>query len=300
MKRVVFLFILILTSQLAFSHTLNSRYNRGQMPGSRYWTVVSLAFEEENYDIDIEGVTALDIYNIPKDLTTPEDCYNEKGTYTVTNENGLEYLTFNSNSYFSIFNKVGLLNIENIMFLAKGSRIILDTFFHDREPRYWPFMNDYTIKTSSYLKEGKKSYNGQSFYLRNYNLIPWVENSPDFGKGQWILFDFSATSDEFYKDAIVDSFLICNGYVNYDKPYLYEANNRVKTFRIVCDEIDLDYTVNIKDTSQLQLITLPRNLGNNPCKVRFFIEDVYKGTKWDDTCITKIIPVCKEHLMKLN
>ena len=95
----------------------------------------------------------------------------------------------------------------------------------------------------------------------------------------------------------MDAFLISNGYVNYDKPYLYKANNRVKTLLIECKERDIEYTVELDDTSSFQLITLPRNLGENPCSVRFIIKDVYKGYKWDDTVINRIIPVSKNYLM---
>ena len=94
----------------------------------------------------------------------------------------------------------------------------------------------------------------------------------------------------------MDGFLFSNGYVNTDKPYLYKANNRVKTLRVVCEERDIDMTVDLEDTSRIQLISLPKDLGTKPCKVRFIIESVYKGNKWDDTVINRIIPISSPYI----
>ena len=157
-------------------------------------------------------------------------------------------------------------------------------------------MNEYTINTSSFLTEKDLKYDGNTFYYKDHNLIPWVEGVKGDGIGEWIELDFSATHDSYCPNCIVDSFLFSNGYVNYDKPYLYKANNRVKTLRVVCEERDIDMTVELEDTSRFKLITLPKNLGDKPCKVRFIIESVYKGNKWDDTVINRIIPISKNYI----
>ena len=157
-------------------------------------------------------------------------------------------------------------------------------------------MTEYTINTSSYLTEKELKYDGNTFYYNDNNLIPWVEGVKGEGKGEWIEFDFSSTHSEFYPNCIVDSFLFSNGYVNTDKPYLYKANNRVKTLRVVCEERDINYTVDLEDTSRIQLIKLPKDLGTKPCKVRFIIESVYKGNKWDDTVINRIVPISTPYI----
>ena len=120
-------------------------------------------------------------------------------------------------------------------------------------------------------------------------LLPWVENKTDSGIGEWIEFEIKDSTG-------IDAFLISNGYVNFEKPYLYQANNRVKKFRIQSQDNDIDFTVILKDTGQFQEVKLPKSLSSGKKIIRFTIEEVYKGNKWNDTCVNRIIPIKSKNI----
>lgn len=297
MKKLFKIFILLLLFQsLFYANDLESFYHGDVQNSKGYCYPMTFNFKDNNYSFDIINAEKVDIFNIPKESILDE-YYEENGTFEIRNENGLEYIFFKAASGHQLMEKTGILNFGKLLYLVMGQKIFINSFFRDREPKDWPFMNNYKISTSSYLTEGKTKYNGQNFYYSNYELTPWVEGVKGNGIGQWIEFNFSSTHDEYCPDCIVDSFLISNGYVNYDKPYLYKANNRVKTLVIQCEERDFKYTVELDDTSSFQLITLPKNLGEGPCTVRFTIGSVYKGDKWDDTVINRIIPISNNYII---
>ena len=109
--------------------------------------------------------------------------------------------------------------------------------------------------------------------------MPWVEGENDSGIGIKIRIQSK------YKE--MKSLMFSNGYVSYEKPYLYKYNNRVKRMQITSDNSSMNLDVELDDTPQLQFISLGEAVDN----IEITIKDVYKGSKWDDTCINFIIPL---------
>ena len=127
-----------------------------------------------------------------------------------------------------------------------------------------------SYKSSSYLKENTMEYTHENLSLECLTT-PWVEGVPGSGIGEYIEINDIFPVKENY-------LLIMNGYFSTDKPYLYKSNNRVKT-------------VNILDTPHPQTVDISfLEMQETPEDFRITIMDVYKGTKYDDTCINCLIP----------
>ena len=79
-----------------------------------------------------------------------------------------------------------------------------------------------------------------------------------------------------------------NGFISFEKPYLYNANSRIKKILLSFpDEIDrTPITVELEDTPNPQKI----NLGFR-CKslIKIKILEVYNGNKYDDACLHGIL-----------
>lgn len=131
-------------------------------------------------------------------------------------------------------------------------------------------------------------------------LRPWAEGVKGSGIGEKI-----TLTSQYIWVPYFSSVIIANGYIDYNKPYLYEYNNRVKKMRISRGDPDVYVDFELKDTPQFQKFDLdklfeqkPFNLPNfnindlstYPEILSFTIEilDVYKGSHYDDTCITLI------------
>ncbi|MBP5438086.1 MAG: hypothetical protein J6Y30_08915 [Treponema sp.] len=108
----------------------------------------------------------------------------------------------------------------------------------------------------------------------------WVEDKSDSGIGETL-------TVSFYEPVKIDEIRIINGFAHND---LYKKNNRVKKLNIGCVNEDLgpcaDYTLK-DDCDDFQSV----HLEETPEKVTaviFTIQDVYRGTKYNDTCIDEI------------
>lgn len=112
------------------------------------------------------------------------------------------------------------------------------------------------------------------------NHNPWVpgKEKSSSGIGEYLDIEFAEQKNNL---------VILNGYVNPFKHYLYKANNRVKKATITSLDKDNPFTVEYEFEDYVHFSEI-----NFPCavnKVRFTIDEVYKGEKWDDTCIQAVI-----------
>ncbi len=92
-----------------------------------------------------------------------------------------------------------------------------------------------------------------------------------------------------------DHILIMNGYISARNPHLYEENGRIKKIEVKGVKSGKKKVFLIKDTPHPQSVDI--NFLNKLEDVKITILDVYKGTKYQDTCIhfmifwrDKIIP----------
>ena len=90
------------------------------------------------------------------------------------------------------------------------------------------------------------------------------------------------------------AFLLSNGYVNSLRNDLYYANNRIKQLQIACDELKINQIIQVSDVPDIKILEIPYNSNyKGTVTVRFIIKDVYKENKYDDTCVSLIVPVNK-------
>lgn len=128
---------------------------------------------------------------------------------------------------------------------------------------------------TSFLTEGEIKYD-----ISNLNGIslehPWVEGVKGYGKNE----GFTIKGNDHY-------LLFVNGFVSFDKPYLYEQNSRVKEVKVIGSKSGKEKIFTLLDTPNPQSIDISFLDDNDDTIVR--IESVYPGTKYDDTCISVCI-----------
>ena len=122
----------------------------------------------------------------------------------------------------------------------------------------------------------------------------WVEGKNDSGINEFITIGMSEyiESDRVEDDYIYGSYKIekigiINGYAKDENTY--KQNNRVKKLLLKCNNefSETHYRLyTLKDTMAMQYIEFDKPIFMD--RIKFTIRDVYKGSKWDDTCISEI------------
>ncbi len=139
-----------------------------------------------------------------------------------------------------------------------------------------PFFESVTA-TSTLASSGSLTYFANNLIDGNAETA-WTEDRSDSGIGEKIIF----TSGGMQK---VNYIRILNGYCK--TPSLYSKNNRVKTIGIVfSDGTSIERTLS-DEFSKYNIIALNEPVICN--EICFEIQDVYKGTHYDDTCISEIV-----------
>jgi hypothetical protein len=106
----------------------------------------------------------------------------------------------------------------------------------------------------------------------------WVEGVPGQGIGEWVVVEF----DQY---RLVTAIEIRNGY-NKDRD-IYEKNGRVREIKLEFSERQ-KRSVTLKDTGTPQPIALPKDQPLKAYWIKFTIESVYPGSKFDDTAISEL------------
>ncbi len=157
-------------------------------------------------------------------------------------------------------------------------------YVFDEDKYYFDFRN-YIAKASSAL-QGKYTY--EAMNVADFDdSTAWVEGVKGDGIGESITLTLKKPTE-------VNQIGIIPGYSKSRE--LYFANNRVAEVKIVLDNSDtvtrslvdeyLFFSTN--SPKAYQMIELGKN--NKPVKeIKIIITKVYKGTKYDDTCITEIL-----------
>ena len=113
-------------------------------------------------------------------------------------------------------------------------------------------------------------------YWWNDAHIPWVEGAKGNGIGESITVE--------YKEPVY-GISILNGYVDINNMKLYKENSRLKQIEVEDLETGKKKTVNFEDKVYFNYISFETPL----TKLKITIKDVYKGTKYTDTCVSAIL-----------
>lgn len=137
--------------------------------------------------------------------------------------------------------------------------------------------------SNSLPNQGSTNYLPKNLIDNDKNTA-WSEASSGYGKGEFIEF--------IVKEKIVlPSFLIENGYAKNEATF--KNNNRIKLLKVYLNDKIIG-TVELLDTpkpQQFELLPtwLKINSVNKNDKIKFAIESVYKGIKYDDTVISTFV-----------
>jgi hypothetical protein len=119
---------------------------------------------------------------------------------------------------------------------------------------------------------------GPESLFDNADNTAWVEGVDGQGIGEWIVVEFDGLR-------LLKEIRIHNGY-NKDKG-IYEKNSRVKELRVEFSEREKKI-VTLRDTPTEQSIELPMAKPLPAYWVKFTIESVYPGIKFEDTAISEL------------
>jgi len=104
----------------------------------------------------------------------------------------------------------------------------------------------------------------------------WAEGAEGPGIGEWVQFGFDTPKP-------VKALKIIAGYPK--TPAVFQANNRVKKVMIVFSDGE-SQTATLADQKEFQRVLIDRD---KPTRfVKLVIMEVYKGTKYDDTCVSEV------------
>ena len=172
----------------------------------------------------------------------------------------------------------------------KDDKEAVAKYFSDPSFLYNNGNNIEAFKVSSYLKEGKTSYEAENT-AKIYNMMtkreiaswssqirPWVEGKKGDGIGESFEFDIN-----YPKGGLPLDIRILNGYVDPLKPHLFKENNRIKKALLETDT-GIKKEFEFRDEVEFTQIILPSDVKH----IKLTILEVYKGTKYQDTCITSV------------
>ena len=147
------------------------------------------------------------------------------------------------------------------------------------------------VSVSSFLKEEATATRPRMSYEAS-NLIrfsldaPWVENASGYGIGETIRFSTYDEEEGGFPAGKTVGFYVCNGFISFVRPDLYEKNSRVKEFKVTDIKTKKSKSVFLEDTPNPQFIDISEFEGTD---VELEIKAVYPGTRWQDTCVAGII-----------
>jgi hypothetical protein len=146
---------------------------------------------------------------------------------------------------------------------------------------------------SSYLKDTAAVYTVDGVIpkaafgpLSLFDGVPetaWCEGAKGDGIGEWVEFELKRDVEALeVQNGFNMSFIQIEGKAI---DTYYEKNNRPKTVEIVSADGKVKKTLPLADTKEIQSfdgVFLPKG------SYKLFIRDVYKGSKWQDTCLGEI------------
>lgn len=274
-KKFIFIIILIYISNNIFGISFNELLNKQNLHFSTMITsstfldeVSFLSFSDNK--IEVKGYDCF-----MKKLLDHNVCYYY---YISEAENFYELNVYSSN-----YNKNFLMLISDNLIILYDKDSDIPFFIGERNTlRDGGISYIKNCHSSSYLIEKLKEYAPTN--LTNFNLnSPWCEGVQGNGIGETIQFDV----------LLAQGITICNGYISFNKKYLYEQNSRPKKIKINLVDKDVCFEVLLKDTPNPQFVCFNLSEGIDYFSlytglVEITILEVYAGSKYDDTCINSI------------
>ena len=136
-----------------------------------------------------------------------------------------------------------------------------------------------------FLKDKKYSYPPQNAIDGNINTA-WVEGVNGLGKGEWIKLSIDMRGQK----GNISSIIFLPGYGKSEEHF--KKNNRLKSILVKRPGYE-DYSIRLSFADSYSYYYDNMTMyGSKIHSLYIYIEDVYKGSKYDDTCIGEIIVIC--------
>jgi len=197
--------------------------------------------------------------------------YNGKYDYQIETKNNIHLLKYADITNIICFS-------DKLLYLVNSKSCFYEGIGYTGNGRNGRHINFIGIAekytSSSFLIEGDIRYEAENLRIIRPDL-PWVEGVKGDGIGEYVEMEWGYD---------INGLIIVNGFISLNRPELYSYNNRVKLIRINIDGSSEYSEYEIKDATDPQII----KLSNPGKKIKLQIVDVYKGSRWDDTCISMI------------
>ena len=250
-KLAIIVFEILLCGTVIFSQQIENNSYSAEMVG--YW-----AFNSNKVSYDMNGYILNGRQYPEKSITNETFTISNEGKIPFINVKDEKYVILKSEILLLLFGSDGRYYFEGVT----GSGRHIESIFQPEKVTASSFLTENSVK---YLPENVK------FYKLDF---PWVEGAKGYGIDEIISVFFWTK---------VNALIIVNGFVSYNRPYLYTKNSRVKRIEVTIDNGEnTEYTLN--DDPNPQTIILKTASKNVSLKIL----DVYKGDKYEDTCISMI------------
>jgi len=292
MKRVIYLLVFtFLTTSCIFSQIPDIHlFGWFGIKGNDVYQYYpcDLVFNNQSYslEIDFTDVMIPEVVNRSSVVTDSSgSIYSEIGNYKLTFDNTIPFIRCEKGSLLD--GNLILFSNEKVL-IGNSETVIFESIINGNASERIMFAED--IIASSSLAEGDTIYQARfiDLLLGKKPYMPWVEGKPDYGIGETIVIR--------YKGFIpIKGFTISNGFVSFLRPDLFTKNSRIKRIRVVSNNsYSKDFT--LLDSANFQYLDLGRSYtppeGSFTETFTFTILEIYKGEKWTDTCLNKVIPIC--------
>lgn len=157
---------------------------------------------------------------------------------------------------------------------------------------YYNFCDDYNKYNSMPLLRGFNVIKADSFLvekLENKTEIKYLPESTWISHIPWATRGDSNEKKiylESNSSIVYNTIVIANGFICFDKPYLYEQNSRAKRIRISWDNNTKEFE--LQDTPNFQTLILSNKEEYYDGSLQLEILDVYDGSKYSDVVISGI------------
>jgi len=130
--------------------------------------------------------------------------------------------------------------------------------------------------SSMLTPQGSGKYNYRMRNLASNDGAAWVENKPDYGIGEWVLFDFGT-------EKTVSKIIFNNGYTRNTKTF--SNNSRVAQITVELST-GTRFQIGLIDTAGVQNVSLPGP--ETVTWAKLTIDDVIEGRKYSDTALSYV------------
>jgi hypothetical protein len=195
-----------------------------------------------------------------------------------------------------------ILNLSGITFEPASFRKKKGSYhavFTDTDPDFDiqitmpPIFSHYIEASSTLEPQAGNSYEPEKVFDNDY-ATAWVEGKTGSGIGEELIIHCapSIAGGKIQGNWLLDGIGIVNGYAKSSSAF--QNNNRIKTVTLTIgsfndrgEKVFTEKTYHLDDTMKLQRIDFPHM--TEAAEIQLKIAEVWKGKKYDDTCISEII-----------